>query len=281
MGERILWVELLGVTLSGSGGPDAGFTWTDLEGWRGLPDARGDADSIPGGHGRFRRSKIVRESRVMTLSGAIIADDAVGLEAACARFESALAAGAGSMRVATDSGIWERWVEIDTLRIDPDHGRRWTCFVVDMIAPDPRKYGPLQTVGPAVLQVSTGGVRLPKRMPWNFGSVSAKSRLLIANSGGIPVLPRIRVEGGFSHVSVVDVTAGKRLRLEWEVPEGEELVLDCRLRRAEVRSSELTRWMTRREWFEVPVGATHELRFEVDGAVGEPKMWADFRIGEW
>lgn len=281
MVEQILWVELLGVTLSGSGGPDSGFTWTDLEGWRGLTEARGDADNIPGGHGRFRRSKIVRESRVITLKAAIIADDPAGLDAACMRLESALAVGAGVLRVATDAGIWERWVEIDTLDIDPDRGRRWTRCTIDMIAPDPRRYGPAQEIGPVGLPVSVGGVRLPQRMPWNFGSVSEASRLVIQNSGSIPLAPEIEVSGGFSRVAVVDVTAGRRLTLDRLVHETGSVVFDSYARRALGSAGDVTRWMTRKQWFEIAPGAAHEFRFEAVSPIGGPQMRARFRIGAW
>ena len=282
MDEVVAWVELLGVTFAGAEEPDAGLIWSDLEGWWGLPDSRGEADLIPGEHGRFKRSKVLREARVLTLSGAIYAADNFGLVEARTRLEAALAEGIGSMRVATAaSGVWERWVEIDTLTIAPDHGRRWTTFTIDMLAPDPRRYGPEQVVGPVGLPVSTGGVRLPQRMPWNFGTVSEQSRLLVPNSGAIKLHPFIDVSGGFNTVSVVDITSGRRLSLNWQVPEGSTLVLDSGARRATVDGSDVTRWLTRRQWFEIPAGETHEFRFEVSAPNGSPEMRARFRNGAW
>lgn len=275
-------MELLGVTLSGRKKPDQGLYWTDLTGWWGLPDLRGNTDLIPGAHGRFQRTTYLRDSRAITLTGHILCDSNRELVAVRDRLEAALSAGAGTMTVVTgETGSWDRFVEIDTLNIEPDHGKTWTKFTVDMVAPDPRRYGPLVRVGPAQLPTSVGGVRLPQRMPWNFGSVSGDSRLIISNAGAIPVSPSIIVGGGFEVVTVTDITAGRRLRIEWPVSSDEEVVFDSRTRRAELRSSEVTRWLTRREWFTIPAGATHEFRFEAENISGSPLMWGEYREGAW
>lgn len=282
MDDVIAWVELLGETLSGIDRPDGGLIWTDLEGWWGLPDSRGEGDPIPGGHGRFRRARVLREARVITLTGHIYGANNHELVATRDRLEAALAVGAGTMKVATSaSGVWERWVEIDTLTVSPDHGRHETSFTVDIIAPDPRRYGPIQRLGPVGLPDAQGGVRLPQRMPWNFGTVSEAGRLLIPNAGKIPVLPTIIVEGGFEVVTVTDITAGRRLRLEWPVAEGDSVTFNSRARRVDLGPSEVTRWLISRQWFEIPPGRTHEYRLEIIGRSGDPRMWGEYREGGW
>lgn len=282
MTDVIAWVEILGETLSGIEKPDSGLIWTDLEGWWGLPDARGDGDPIPGGHGRFRRRKVLRDARIMTLRGHIYAKDNTELVEVRDRFEAALSDGVGLMRVATSaSGVWERWVEIDTLTIEPDHGRHQTSFVIDIVAPDPRRYGPEVTLGPVGLPASVGGVRFPQRAPFNFGTVSDGGRLRIPNPGSIDNSPTIIVHGGFSTLAVTDVTAGRRLQLDWPVPEGMSVVLDSSRRRAMLGNTEITRWLSRREWFTISPGDMHEFRFEATGVEGEPKMFGKYREGAW
>lgn len=282
MDEVIAWVSILGVTFSGAVAPDSGLIWSDVEGWRGLPDARGDGDSIPGGHGRFARTEIFRESRVITFKGAIYAADNHELAEVCERLENELAAGIGPMVVCTEAtGEWTRWVEIDTVKIAPDHGRRSTEVTIDMIAPDPRRYGPLQVTEKVGLPVVEGGVRFPQSTPFNFGRVSGESRLSITNAGRIDLMPRILVSGGFSSVVVTDVTTGRSVRLEWPVAEGEVLVLDQGTRRAELPGVEVTRWMSLRQWFSIGPGETHEFRFEAEGVIGDPQMWAEYMIGAW
>lgn len=281
MSERTTWVELLGVTLSGAEEPDSGLVWSNLEGWWGLPDARGDGDAIPGGHGRFRRGSMLRSSRVLTLVGHIYAADNLELVAVRDRLETELAAGAGAMRVATPAGIWERWVEIDTLKIEPDRGRRWTQFTVDMIAPDPRRYGPWQTLGPVGLPVREGGLTFPRPFPWSFGTGDTGEVLAVPNGGAIAVNPIIRVTGGgMSRLLVTDIATGDQLLLERTIPIGVEVRFDCETRRAWAGNQEVTRWLVRRQWFEIPSGKTHEFRFEVSGGI-DPLLAAEFRIGAW
>lgn len=280
--NRIAYIELMGLTLSGHKKPDQGLYWTDLVGWNGVPDLRGTPDLIPGAHGRFKRSVYLRDSRAITLVGHILCDTHRELVAVKDRLESALAEGGGSMIVATgEAGAWERFVEIDTLVIEPDHGRAYTKFTVDMVAPDPRRYGPVIRVGPAGLPVSTGGVRFPQSTPFNFGSVSDAGRLIVHNAGLIPLHPIIEVEGGFSTVSVQDIVGGNRLTLEHPVPVGGSVFLDSRVRRVTADHQEVTRWLTRREWFSVPPGEEREYRLEVTGRQGDPQMWAEYREGAW
>lgn len=283
MDEQAYWIELLGVTMAGSGEPDRGLIWTNLQGWRGLPDKRGETSAIPGRHGRFARSSVLRDSRVITVIGHVYAADNAELHAVADQLEAQLGAGGvGEMKVSTPGGgTWARDVEIDTLAIDPDRGRRWTKFTIDMLAPDPRRYGPLQTAGPIGLPSVEGGVRFPQRAPFNFGRVTEASRLEISNAGSIDLHPRLVLSGAFSSVTVTDITDGRSLQLEWPVGEAELLAFDQGTRRAELSGQELTRWMSRRQWFTVPPGETHEFRFEVAGAVGDPQMWAEYKIGAW
>lgn len=281
--EQVVWAELLGETFSGAGVPDNGLIWSDLEGWSGLPDARGEPDSLPGDHGRFRRPrKILREARVLTLTGYIYAETDEQFHETRDRLEEALGEGAGTMRISVlGDGVWERHVEIDTLKIDPERGRRQTKFVVDMVAPDPRRYGPLQTLGPVSLPTSVGGLRLPQAMPWNMGETAAGGRLLLKNSGRLPLSPVVRVAGGFSSLVVRNITTAEEIRLVWPVAEGEQVVIDMARRRVEVGSADVTQWLDARQWFTIPKGETHELRFSADGVEGKPLMWADFKIGAW
>ncbi|UOQ58551.1 hypothetical protein MUN78_06935 [Leucobacter allii] len=266
--------------MSGTLVPDQGLKFLDIQGWWGLTPSRGRPDPLPGESGTYRRSTIRRDARAITIPGEIRTADNRELHAVIDRLTTALAAGAGRLVFFTPAaGQWERWVEIDRLDIDPDHGRSVTKFTIDVIAPDPRRYGPVQTVGPVGLPEVSGGMRLPRRFPWNFGQVAAGGRLLVPNAGSIPLMPRLLISGAFEAVAVRDVTAGRRLRLEWPVHEGETLVLDLRRRRAEIGSSEVTRWMTSRQWGAVEPGATHEFRFEVEGRIGSPQMTAQFQIG--
>lgn len=273
------WIELCGITLSGTHVPDADVIFNELVGWGGVTEGRGDTDPIPGGHGSFRRAtKVLRSERPISIGGWVLAGDRSGLLAKLAQMEAAFA-DAGEMTVSDGGGAWSRWVEVDSFRVDDSRAGHQASFTIDLVAPDPRRYGPLLTVGPVGMPTSTGGVRLPHRFPWNFGSTTDAARLFVENAGLVDLSPAFSITGGFSRVTVRDIATGARMRLDREVHDGETLVLDARMRRASIGASEVTRWMTARQWPLIGPGKTHEFRFEVDGRVGDPLMTAQFRIG--
>lgn len=277
-----MYVQLGDLTCDGGYSGDAGWWYSDLIGWDSLAAARGSTDSLPGGHGSYRRSVVLRDSLVITLKVMFIGETYTD---ALAGRDRLLALGGETpvvpLLVSDSAGIWAREVEVRSVTVSDIHQRRWFKAEIDMIAPDPRRYGPVQTVGPVGLPTVEGGVRFPQRTPLNFGRVSEASRLIVPNAGAIALHPRVMLSGGFSSVTVTDVTDGRSQQLAWPVGEGEVLTLDQGTRRAELSGQELTRWMSRRQWFTVPPGETHEFRFEVVGAVGDPQMWAEYKIGAW
>lgn len=280
MVDDVAWVELCGLTFTGDGTPGE-FTVASLSGWWDLPKRRGGGSPIPGGHGVFRSTSIYREALPVTMTGLIVKGTEAEYLDAKARLSAAFADGFGTLRVATASGIWERDVEIDFLETSGDAGLTVGPYTVDLVAPDPRKYGPTQSTSPVGLPVHLGGVRLPQRMPWNFGSTSGGSRMVIPNAGKIPVHPVVTVTGGgFSQLSVVDITAARQLILQLPAVTSADVVLDSATHRVYVGGQEVTRLLTSRQWFEIPAGETHKFRFEAPGAVG-PMMTASFRIGAW
>ena len=280
----VAYIELLGVTLSGAKRPDQGLYWTDLTGWRGLTPTRGSGDDRPGVDGQFRRGMLLRDRRVMKLTGHILCTSNRELMEVTNRLERALATGAGTMKVVTNtSGEWERFVEIDTLDIDPDHGRRFTKFVVDLVAPDPYRYGPKQTLGPVSLPSYEGGLILPQALPWNRGMVSGGSHLEVFNSGGIRLYPEFTVfdiKTQLQSCSIIETTSGRTLTLARPVAPGQVVRFDTRLRRAFIGTQDVTRFLTSRQWPAVLPGHTEEYRLGATPAETAPLMTVSFQIGE-
>ena len=215
----------------------------------------------------------------MTLAGFIMATDYLSMVEIRDQLTAALAVGAGVMpgrhllgRVGAVGG--------DRL-VHPRPGSTGNAvvdFTIDMVAPDPRRYGPWQRVGPIGLPTLTGGLRLPHRFPWNFGSVAPAAVSSYLTRGRSTCTHGCR-SGGFDAVTVRDLTVGRRLTLDWPIAASDTVVLDTGARRADLGEAELTRWMTARQWFVIPPGATHEFRFDVEARRGTPTLAADYRIG--
>lgn len=274
--EDVAYMHLFGQVLSGVDHPTDGLYWTDLQGWWGLPDLKASSDSIPGAHGSFEKANHYRESRVITVVGHILADSPAGLAAVRQRLETALAAGAGEMSVTTGAyGTWFRTVEVDTLDIEPDHGKRSTKFTVDMIAHDPIRYSELLTAGPATLPIVSGGLMLPDELPWSLGT-SIKPVATVVNTGELPLLPRIIVTGSAPSLTV---KAGAYI-LQFGAFDG-TLVFDSLQRRAWLNGFDVTADIIRRGWPVVQPGATADFLFDYDGVDIGTELIVEYRIGVW
>lgn len=283
--ETIAHIELLGITLSGADKPTDGLYWTELEGWWGLPDLKSDSDSTPGAHGKFRRDPLSlhRDSRIITLIGHILVDTVGGLAATRTRLESVLSGSAGDMTVVTSAyGSWTRYVEIDTLQIDPDHGRTWVKFTVDMEAPDPIRYLAPTVVGPVGLPVHEGGLILPKAFPWNFGT-STRPVVAILNTGSVPVLPIVTMRSsepnGVASADAIIIYGGAR-RLEFGAFDG-VLVFDALERRAWLNGTDVTLQIIRRDWPSVADGESADFYFEATNPSLDLALSVEYQIGEW
>lgn len=266
-------VDLCGVTFSGTHEPVDGLIYSRLIGWDGRTSARGGGDSIPGWQGEYPRSEELRESRVITVEAAIVSDSVAEYMAVKRRVENIPMF--GEMRVDQGDGVWTRAIEIAAIDIPDARGATETEFTIDMIAPDPVRYRDPVMLGPVGLPVRSGGLRLPKRFPWNFGT-SILPVLTIVNGGSRPTFPIVTVTGSGSSLTV---SCGPR-RMEFGAWSG-EFVIDNRERRAFLNGADVTRQLIRREWQEIPAGASWDLTYDVADADPSTQMFATYQEGAW
>lgn len=264
-------VTLDGIQLVGDN--MAELVYQKLAGWDGVPDSRGKNDSIPGRHGQYAATQVLREARAITLTGAIITDSTERFFDLKRQIEAV--SSVCVMSVDQGDGAWVRGVEIDNIEIPDFHTRTMTTFSVDMVAPDPVRYRDVSVLGPVGLPVREGGLRLPEAFPWNFGR-DIRSVLTVVNDGGLPVFPVVRITG--SAASVV-VSGGPR-RVGFGAFEG-ELVFDASDRRALLNGGDVTRRMTRRDWPMVPPGVSHDFTFVAGSPSPDFLMTVEYQIGVW
>lgn len=265
------FVEYAGVRFEGS--MFAELTYSKLSGWDGIPEGRGGGDPIPGSHGVYARTDVLRESRAIVLTANIIADSA-GRFFELKRMLEALPS-TGELRVDQGDGVWSRQVEIQHMPIPDFHTRTVTEFTIDMVAPDPVRYRDPVMLGPVGLPVRSGGLRLSERFPWNFGT-SIVPVLTVVNGGTRPTFPIVTVTGAGSSLSVM---CGPR-RIEFGAWSG-EFVIDNRERRAFLNGADVTRGLIRREWQEIPAGASWDLTYDVADADPATQMFATYQEGAW
>lgn len=264
-------VEVGGIQFIGD--EAAELIYSEIKDWDGVTDARGKGDAIPGGHGQYASTSLVRESRAITLKAAIIAHTSerfFELKRQVEAIDSVC-----EMRVDQGDGVWSRGVEIQQITIPDWHGRTITPFTIDMVAPDPVRYRDVVVLGPVGLPVLEGGLFLPASMPWDLGT-DVRSVLTVVNDGALPCFPVVRLSGSAASVLV---SAGPR-RLGFGAFDG-TLSFDAGDRRAFLNGGDVTRQMTRRDWPMVPPGVSHEFSFEAVSPSPDFLMTVEYRIGAW
>lgn len=270
-------VELGDRTLHGHAerDPFSGLLVSAINGWRGLSAARGSRDSIPGAHGSYSATSLLRDERSIEVVGAAVAStegEAIGMIDA---LEAELAAAPVEMRVHDASGVWSREVEVQAVTIMGRWASNRIRFAIDAVATDPVRYRDPVTVGPIGLPVRSGGLVLPSSFPWNFGS-SIRPALVIENEGSVQLAPTITVIGAADSISV----HGGAQQLVFGAFNG-TLTLDAESRRAWLNSRDVTRLLTRRDWPVIKPGASAQYFFDAVNAAENTAMTVTYQIGAW
>lgn len=266
-------VEACGVAFGGDHNPIGGLIYQRLVDWDGRPAARGGGDSIPGGQGVYGRTQELRDSRVISIEAAIVADSAADYFDAKRRVENMPMF--GEMRVDQGDGIWSRSVEVEQINIPDAYEATETEFTIDLIAPDPLRYRDPVFLGPIGLPVRSGGLVLPSAFPWNFGT-SIRPLVTVVNDGKVPSFPIVRVHGSASGITV----HGGPRRIEFGAFEG-DLLIENRARRVWLNGGEVTRQLIRRDWQSVPAESSQDFFFEASDAAPDTSMTVEYRIGAW
>lgn len=255
--------------------PFAGLAVTAVNGWRGLPGARGDNDPIPGAHGSYGSTRVLRELRSIEVRGAAIAATEFEALALVDQLEAAVAGAPVEMWVNDAQGAYSRVVEVEAVQIVGAYNRNRVVFAVDLTAADPRRYRAPLAAGPAGLPTLDGGLTFPEAFPWNFGDYDFPTASVV-NDGDIPVLPVVTITGAADSI----VVHGGAQRIEFGDFAG-VLVFDSVNRRAWLNGTDVTREMIRRDWPVVAAGETDEFYFVADNPDSTTQLVVDYKIGAW
>lgn len=274
-------MQLGSVTLHGYAemlDPFVGLAVSAVNGWRGLPGARGSSDPIPGAHGSYQSARVLREERSIEIRGAAIALTESAALAMLDALEAAVAGVPVAMWVTDEQGSWVRFVEVETVQVIGNYASNRVRFAIDAIASDPRRYSAEEFVGPIELPKQVGGLTFPAAFPWTFGTKSGGTAEL-HNRGTADLFPKLEVSGG-SFDSVTISVGGSRIEFG-SLSEGQTLVVDSKQRRAFVDGVDVTRELLKREWPSLKPGETQTVSFACESATGDPTLVIWFQIGAW
>lgn len=194
-------IEFAGKTFFGQH-TDTNHWWLadGLTGWYDSLKNRVKVDDVPGQHGGFKPQQVLTSARHMVFECAVDWGTAAVAEGEGASWAGKLAALGGiDFTVTDESGtlMTQVWVDGDQVlskRLSPS---TWQ-YSIPLVAPDPLKYGALETVLKGATYVVSGGLQYPLTYGMEYGNVAAAALsgyIQLSNSGTADVYPTWRVRG--------------------------------------------------------------------------------------
>lgn len=257
------------------------FYFSTLVGWYDVSESKSEIRERPQAHGAFGLDQEWRESLLISLEGAYVGDDIVEAARAKRTLKRALAQNVPVEMLVTDpEGPTSRVVSVRNLRVPDDHGQTRWRFSADVIALDPRRYGPEVVTSTGLPQPGSGLV-WPITYPVNWGTPGDPGRITVANPGDEETVPLLEVAGGLDGgFELVNVSTGQLIRFERHLPAGSTVFVDMEQGLAYIDdpSNDVSAFLTRREFWTVPAGESFDVQFGGIGAVtGTPILTARTR----
>jgi len=255
-----------------------GWKFSEIVAWYAVTASKSDVVEREGANGAFGVGPEYRESAVISVHGEYFGSSASDALLAVETLKRAFARNQ-PLTVTFDDDFrpTSRVVSVRGIPIPDLHGESYFTFVIDMVAPDYRRYG-AEVVTTTGLPTSGEGLDYPIGYPIDYGLPGDSGRLTVANVGTEPSYPRLEVSGGLAGgFELTDVRSGRVLSFTRGVPVGSTVVIDPRTKRVfmDDPSNNVTRWLTRREWWAQPAGVTSEIQFNSIGSVtGTPTLTA-------
>lgn len=241
-----------------------GVRWkmTSLSGWDEPPDTRTAFEPRSEADGSHD-APVYDDNRMITFTGVFEAPDRATREATkltLARLARELKAGATLTGVDEDGAksVWAKrgpgWKSGGP--VGP-YGWR---YQMQVICPDPYKYGPEQSFVTGLPAAGSGGLVWPKYGSGvkEYGATGATGRVTLSNPGTEDAWPVFQVVGPvLGGLSITDVASGRRIVYADDVPDGATLlIIDSAAGRATLNGADRTGQLTVKQWFPVPPDGT-------------------------
>jgi hypothetical protein len=260
----------------------AGWTLARLQGWYDAAPSRRSVRDRPQADGAFGVDRYFRGARVVTVEGSYIGSSLEDAYRARDRLAALQADGRSSEFTVSDL-LGERSAGVELLRApEADDGlyQPFFQFAFDVVAADPRRYGPVEVVSTGLPSSGTG-ITYPIVYPIDYGTPGDPGRLIVSNTGTQETTSVFEVSGGLdAGFEIKDIATGRRLRFERLVPLGSTVVLNARTGRAylDVPANDVSGFLTVREWWSTPPSVSQEIQFSTLGSTsGTPTLTARTR----
>lgn len=274
-------VELISPTdtITFAATPDVATGWVydndTLDAWYALPSTDPKLSKRPNAHGSYGLGQIFAKEHRPIVSGQYYGATSGEALLARNRLNALFADGKPvTMRVTDDLGATTRTVWLleasTSFRYDFSH----FPFDLVLVAPDPRRYGPTVSDSEGMPSAGSGLVwnlgTSGSGLFFDWGSIGVLGQVEYTNTGTAATLPRIEVGGpgafdlGFR---ITEIETGRELIFNRSTNTGEVIVFDSRTQRATLGAGDVTAFLSSRDWFSIPAGATRRYQINPLGSV--------------
>lgn len=248
---------------------DHGWGFESLGAWYSLSADKSERRERPTAHGAFRARRSLRSALTFEVVAHFVGGSPAELVEALEYIGALGADGPIVMRVTDHVRTTEREVSVIDIDVPSYQSRRINTVTISLWAADPRRYSVGdQWVSGSMPEEATSGLTWPIRWPliWGTGGAS-DGRLTLTNHGTKASAPVYRVYGGFDSVELVEISSQQRIGFDLIVPAGSYVEIDFRTRRATLNGqSDVSRYLTFREWWTVPAGGSVQVAPSFEGA---------------
>lgn len=254
--------------------PGTNQVLTSLEGWFSPAGTRRSGTERLWAHGSFSE-RGWRDQRIISVGGHIFTETRTAAAEMTDTLSAALADGTAGQFIVDDVDLGRRTasVYISGAPTVNWQGGLDIFFAIDMVAPDPRKYGELVTAstgaaapgGGLVFDLFTGvnaGVL-------DFGNSGNPGTVTFENVGTADTAPLFTVTGYAPGFTITEVNSGARLVYSQTVAAGQTLVLNAADGSVLLDGyADRSAYLTRREWTRVNGKTRATYLFESSGNTG-------------
>lgn len=260
-----------------------GFVYnnTTLKSWYALPSAKPKRSKRPNAHGLYNLGKIFTDESLPVINGKYYGATAADALTARNRLNALFSDGNPvTMRVTDDLGATSRQVWL--VESESDFLYDFTYFPFDLafVAPDPRRYAASSMISDGMPSGGSGLVwnlgTSGSGLYFDWGTAGVQGRVTFSNNGNAATFPRLEVGGpgafdaGFR---ITEIETGRELIFTRATNAGEIIVLDSRTQRAALASGDVTGFLSKRQWFTIPAGATRRYQINpLGGVTGAPTI---------
>jgi hypothetical protein len=234
--------------------PSAITGWTDGVG------VKRTATPYPQGYGDFPEPTFPA-SRLVTMTGFAVATTAFNLHSMRDIFMGLLATDAYVQMSLTNShGTRYATVSLASAPAWVQQTDTTATWKLDLYAPDPRIYGPIQNIQ-LTDNLEPGGMNYDISYPLDYGVAIKQQFQYLQNNGNVEAWPVFSVTGSFAAGFSLTDGLGNFVSYDGPVLGSSPIVIDMKAGTAVQGGNDRSQFFTQRQWFSIPAGQTISPQF--------------------